>query len=201
MTLLSCLQRIPDPRSRHRREYPLYGLLAVLLLAAAHGENSLRGMWLWGKAHAQQLLDYKPLGLWGNARFPALGTFWYVLQKLEPGVLEQVLEGWLGQEEAYAIDGKYLRGSKREGKEALQVVTLAGQRLGQVVRQQVVAQGDELQAALRMLDSVDLQGKIVSADAGLLQTPLVQRVVEKGGPTLAGSKTTTHSSNKPLRSG
>jgi hypothetical protein len=115
--------------------------------------------------------------------------------------LEQVLERWLGQEEAYAIDGKYLRGSKREGKEALQVVTLAGQRLGQVVRQQVVAQGDELQAALRMLDSVDLQGKIVSADAGLLQAPLVQRVVEKGGPTLAGSKTTTHSSNKPLRSG
>lgn len=185
MTLLSCLQRIPDPRSRHRREYPLYGLLAVLLLAAAHGENSLRGMWLWGKAHAQELLDYQPLGLWGSARFPALGTFWYVLQKLEPGVLEQALERWIGQQEAYAIDGKYLRGSKREGKQALQVVTLAGQRLGQVVRQQVVAQGDVLQAALQMLDSVDLQGKVVSADAGLLHTPLVQRVVEKGGPTSA----------------
>ncbi|MGQ9887537.1 MAG: hypothetical protein ACUVSX_03515 [Aggregatilineales bacterium] len=52
MTLLSCLQRIPDPHSRHRREYPLYGLLAILLLAAAHGEHALRGMWLWGKAHA-----------------------------------------------------------------------------------------------------------------------------------------------------
>ncbi|MGQ9890018.1 MAG: transposase family protein, partial [Aggregatilineales bacterium] len=81
MTLLSCLQQIPDPRSRHRREYPLHGLLAVLLLAAAHGENALRGMWLWGKAHAQQLLD-QPLGLWGSARWPALGTFWYALQKL-----------------------------------------------------------------------------------------------------------------------
>ncbi|MGQ9890105.1 MAG: hypothetical protein ACUVSX_16700 [Aggregatilineales bacterium] len=48
---MSCLQRIPDPRSRHRREYPLYRLLASLPLAA-HGENALRGMWLWGKAHA-----------------------------------------------------------------------------------------------------------------------------------------------------
>lgn len=78
------------------------------------------------------------------------------------------------------------------------MVTLAGQRLGQVVRQQVVAQEDVLQAALRMLDSVDLQGKVVSADAGLWQSPLVQRVVEKEGPTSAGSKTTGRSSNKPL---
>lgn len=193
MTLLSCLRQIPDPRSRHRREYPLYGLLAVLLLAVAHGENSLRGMWLWGKARAQALQSYRPLGLWGNARFPTLGTFWYVLQKLEPGVLEEALGPWTASEEAYAVDGKYLRGSKREHQGALQVVTLAGQRLGQVLRQQVAEEGDALQTALRILDSVELMGKVVSADAGLLQTPLVQRVVEKGGPTSATSKTTSRS--------
>ena len=171
MTLLWCLQQLPDPRSRHRREYPLYSLLAVLLLAAAHGENSLRGMWLWGQARAQALQSYRPLGLWGNARFPTLGTFWYALQKLAPGALEQALGPWADEEEAYTVDGKYLRGSKRGGKEALQVVTLAGQRLGQVLRQQVVEQGDALQAALAMLDTVELTGKVVSADAGLLQAP------------------------------
>ncbi len=49
-TLLEVLQSIPDPRSRRGRIYPLYGLLAVLLLAAMHGERSLLGMWQWGKA-------------------------------------------------------------------------------------------------------------------------------------------------------
>jgi threonine/homoserine efflux transporter RhtA len=31
MLLLSCLQRIADPRSRHQREYFLCGLLAVFM--------------------------------------------------------------------------------------------------------------------------------------------------------------------------
>lgn len=43
MTLLERLQQISDPRSRHRREYPLYALLAIVILAVAHGENALRG--------------------------------------------------------------------------------------------------------------------------------------------------------------
>jgi hypothetical protein len=37
MSLLECLQQISDPRSRNRREYPLYALLAIVILAAMHG--------------------------------------------------------------------------------------------------------------------------------------------------------------------
>jgi len=40
MGLLSRLRQVPDPRSRRRREYPLHGLIAILILAAAHGEGS-----------------------------------------------------------------------------------------------------------------------------------------------------------------
>jgi len=43
MSLLEHLQQISDPHSRHRRECPLYALLAMVILAAVHGENSLRG--------------------------------------------------------------------------------------------------------------------------------------------------------------
>jgi len=44
VSLISRLKSIPDPRPRHRREYTLHGLLSLLVLAAAHNENSLRGM-------------------------------------------------------------------------------------------------------------------------------------------------------------
>ncbi len=47
MSLLSRLRQVPAPRSRHRREYPLPGFLAILILAAAHGETSLRGIWIF----------------------------------------------------------------------------------------------------------------------------------------------------------
>ena len=114
MSLIERLKQIPDPRSRRRREYPLYALLAVLILAAAHGENSLRGMWMWAQARAEQLQRAPVLGLWAIRRFPSLGTFWYLLTKLDAGVLEQALQGWGNLEaSSLALDGKTLRGSKR----------------------------------------------------------------------------------------
>jgi hypothetical protein len=182
MSVLERLKAIPDPRSRRRREYPHYSLLAILILAAAHGENSLRGMWIWGKERAEQLLGYYPLGLWANTRFPSLGTFWYLLSLMDAGALEKALTGRVEQEHAYAIDGKHLRGSKRKsGKAALQVVTLVGHKLHDAIQQTAVGRQDELEAALRLLEEIDLEGKVVSADAGLLNAPLAQKVVAKKG--------------------
>lgn len=186
MSLLERLKRIPDPRSRRRREYPHYGLLAILILAAAHGENSLRGMWQWGKERAERLLAYRPLGLWANPRFPSLGTFWYLLSRLDAGVLEAALAESVDKEQWYAVDGKHLRGSQRKsGRRALQVITLVGQQMHDALQQVKVEGGDELGAALRLLEGIDLEGKVASVDAGLLQAPLVRRVVEKKGDTLA----------------
>jgi hypothetical protein len=40
MNVIQALKTIPDPRSRRGRQYPLFGLLAIVLLAAMHGERS-----------------------------------------------------------------------------------------------------------------------------------------------------------------
>ncbi|MFN3741973.1 MAG: transposase family protein [Anaerolineales bacterium] len=191
MSLLSLLKTIPDPRSRRRREYPLHGMLAILILAAAHGENSLRGMWQWAREREEKLLNFWPLDLWANDRLPSLGTFWYLLTRLSADALRGVLRAWGGNEAERALDGKALRGSKRAEEPALRVVTMMGQTLYQVLAQQPVEEGDELAAALRLLEAEDLAGKVVSADAGLLKIPLVHKVVEKGGPISAQSKTIT----------
>lgn len=175
-SLLDVLRQIKDPRSRQGRIYPLWGILALLTLAAMHGETSLRGMWHWGKLRAEQLVNN--LGLW---RYPALSTMWYSLQRLDTGVLEEGLRPWLPGEGAYAVDGKVLRGSKRPGERALEVLALVGQGLGQVLAQRQVEGGDELAAALALLEEVPLEGKVVSADAAILRAPFAQKVVEKGG--------------------
>ncbi len=186
MSLIERLKQIPDPRSRRRREYPLYALLAVLILAAAHGENSLRGMWMWAQARAEQLQRAPVLGLWAIRHFPSLGTFWYLLSKLDAGVLEQALQGWGNLEaSSLALDGKTLRGSKRgKAQAALQVVVLASQQVGNILAQGEVPAGQELEAALALFERVDLEGKVVSADAGLLHATLTQKVVAKKGAIL-----------------
>ena len=40
MNVIQALTTIPDPRRRRGRQYPLFGLLAIVLLAAMHGERS-----------------------------------------------------------------------------------------------------------------------------------------------------------------
>jgi hypothetical protein len=61
---------------------------------------------------------------------------------------------------------------------------MVGQTMGGIVGQRLVEGGDELAAALQLLEEVPIEGTVISADAGLLKTPLVQKVVEKGGATL-----------------
>ena len=194
-SLLALLRTVPDPRSRRGRIYPLYGLLAVLILAAMHGENTLLGMWQWAKAREEQLVDYFPLGLWARPHLPSLATFWQVLRKLDAGVLEYVVGQWVQSwsgEQAYALDGKEMRGSKRRpGERALRALTLAGHTLQGIVAARQVGQGNELAAALALLEEVPLEGKVVSADAGLLHAIFAQKVVKKGGPTSGQSRTTS----------
>ena len=61
-SFLDLLRAIPDPRSRRGRIYPLYGMLAVLVLAAMHGENCLLGMWQWAKEREARLVKEMRLG-------------------------------------------------------------------------------------------------------------------------------------------
>lgn len=159
-----------------------------MILAAMHGENSLLGMWQWAKEREVCLVNEEPLGLWARPHLPGLVTFWLVLQKIDAGVLERVVQQWVLRwtgEQGYAVDGKTMRGSKRRrGERALQVLTIAGQALRGIVGQRRVEDGDELAAALELLEEAPVEGKMVSADAGILKAPFGQKVVEKGGAIL-----------------
>ncbi len=127
-SLLGYLSRVRDPRRRQGRIYPLAGILAILILAALHGESSLRGMWVWAKEREEKLIKEKVLGFWGAGRLPALSAIWYLLRDLDGEALEGAIAAWAAQWggiSALRVDGKALRGSKRTGMPALQVVTEA----------------------------------------------------------------------------
>jgi hypothetical protein len=180
-TVLQALKEIPDPRKRQGRQYPLYGLLAVLVLAALQGQRSLRGMWQWASGREAEWLSYPSPGFRAVKRIPGLSTFWYALSKLSAGELERALQGLPGAEGELAVDGKRLRGSRREGETALQVIILAGTRLQEVWEQRAGEGGDELGAAIVLLEDFAPEGEVIGADAGLLQASFVQKVMEKRG--------------------
>lgn len=182
-SLLAYLREVPDPRGRQGRRYQLECLLAILILAALNGEHSLRGMWVWAQHHAEMLIE--ELQMWDVGRIPALDTFWNLMRRLDVEALLRAVNRWLAAwegVESLSLDEKVLRGSKREGEKALQVITAFAQRLGRVLEQVEVPEGDQTKAALALLEGLPLEGKVVTMDAGLLERPVVKAIVEKGGP-------------------
>ncbi|MGC8826284.1 MAG: hypothetical protein ACP5TV_04670, partial [Anaerolineae bacterium] len=149
----------------------------MLLAGALEGEGSLRGMWLRGKKYWEKLVQR--VGWLGVPKPPCLTTVWYALRRVDEQKLGEALAGWLG-EEVWSVDGKTLRGSKRAGEGALQVLVLAAQRNGKVLAQRRVEGGDEVEAVLALLSEVPVEGKVVSMDAGLMRRPEVRRLRERG---------------------
>ncbi len=61
-------------------DIPIQSLLAALILAAINGQASLRGMWLWARAHSDWLTRHLPFH---RNRIPALETFRTLLCRLD----------------------------------------------------------------------------------------------------------------------
>jgi hypothetical protein len=186
-SLLGCLRALPDPRRRQGRRYPLASLLGLLILAALHGETSLRGMWLWSRQHWDGL--WWPLGF-GSPHFPALTTIWNLLGAVDEEVLDQLVSAWLAEVLGHPVggvsaDGKVLRGSRRDAAPGMGLVALARHDLGSVVRQRQVPHGShELPTLLALLHDVPLQDQIVTLDAGLLCADTTQVVRAQQGDYL-----------------
>jgi len=183
-SLLGRLQILPDPRRRQGRRYPLGSLLGLLILAALHGETSLRGMWLWARHHWDDV--WWPLGF-GSPHFPALTTIWNLLGALDADVVDHIVSDWLGELLGQPVggvsaDGKVLRGSRRAGLPAVWLVALARHDVGSVVRQRQVAAGShELPTLLALLREMPLDNQIVTLDAGLLCAETTQVIHAQQG--------------------
>jgi hypothetical protein len=178
-SLLGRLRMLPEPRRRQGRRYPLAAMLGLLLLAALHGESSLRGMWLWTRTHWDEL--WWPLGF-GSPDFPALTTLGNLLGALDADAIDRLVSSWLTEVLGQPIggvsaDGKVLRGSRRSDVPGVWLVALARQDLGSVVRQREVAPGShELPTLLALLRETPLHDQVVTLDAGLLCAETTQVV-------------------------
>jgi hypothetical protein len=107
MTLREALSQIPDPRARNR-QYPLWGLLALILVAFLSRVDSLRGVERFARANPH-LLPH--LGL---RKPPGHTILTLLLHRLDPEKLQEAfLRVFPGADlgEVLVVDGKHLKGS------------------------------------------------------------------------------------------
>lgn len=193
-SLLSFLAEVPDPRSRHGRQHPLSAVLALVCCAILCGARGFTAIAQW--AHDQDITLMHRLGF--TRRPPKMGGIRKLLLALNRTAFEAALTRWaealLGQAvgcaisapEPFALDGKTARGSFDGLHKAVHLLSLMAHETGLTVAQMPVPNGaqertNEHKTALRLLEQLVLEGRVITGDAIFCQRDLCQQILDQKG--------------------
>jgi predicted transposase YbfD/YdcC len=181
------LLKLSDKRKARGKRYALGLVLVLIVLAKLSGENTPLGIADWGRQHVVELCALLAVK---RASLPAHNTYRRVLREaVNVAELQQVVSHVLSQQPGVgwsvliALDGKTLRGSIPAGQtKGLHLLAAYLPSEGIVLMQVAVdCKENEISAAPRVLNSLDLRGKIVRGDALLTQRALSIQIVAAGG--------------------
>ena len=180
--LWAVLGTIPDRRGRKGRQYSLRSLLGISIAAMLAGANDLRAIFRWGRR-----LQPDALAAFGitNGKAPCHATYHYFFASLDGDAVAGVLGRSAMDAEPpdhIALDGKTLRGSRREDAKGLHVLSAYVTALSAVVGDLVVEpDANEITAAVTLLKELPLKGAVITGDAIFAQREICRHVRDGGG--------------------
>jgi predicted transposase YbfD/YdcC len=176
--LLAYLATITDPRARAGRRHPLAAILALAAAAVLAGARSVTAIAEWAADAPQPVraaLGTRRDPLTGRWAVPAETTIRRTLARLDAEALAAAIGGWLADRErpsqrrrAVAVDGKTLRGARRDGRQVHLLAAMEHATRAVLAQRQVDGAPGEVPAFQPLLSDLDLAGVVVTADA--LQT-------------------------------
>jgi predicted transposase YbfD/YdcC len=177
---------LTDPRMSGKCRHELIDIVTITILAVMCGANELTQVQLWGEHNQDWLEEFLEL----PNGIPSHDTFGRVLGLIDAEEFALGLSQWMQalagslDGEIVAIDGKTLRGSfdKKSGLKRLHLINAwardNGLVLGQVACEN--GSGSEPKAVLKLLEILDIQGAVVTLDAGCVTQEIVKAIDQKG---------------------
>lgn len=186
--LLAFLAQIPEPRGRQGRRHPLAAMLAATVCAFLQGARGYSAIAQW--IHSQDASIWHLLGF--TRKPPTQGAFRNLLLRLPSAHLEQAVRVWithcLGQPDpeaalqAVAMDGKTLCGTLKAHERAVHLLSLLDHATGCTLSQtRVDGKTNEAKAALELLTSLVLKGRVVTGDAMFCQRDVCEEILRRKG--------------------
>jgi len=186
--LLDALGQIPDPRGRQGRRHPLAAMLAAIVCAVLCGARGYRPIVQW--LHLQDVSTWHWLGFLRKP--PTRNCFRDLLMAIPPEAFEEALRCWLGESfsfspsaeslSAVSLDGKSLCGTLQPHQRAMHLLSMLDQATGCVLSQcEVDQKTNEAKAALDLLKTLVLEGRIVTGDAMFCQREVCEAVLDAQG--------------------
>ena len=190
--LITILREVPDPRTGNATRHDLLEVLTIALTASICGCESCVEFADFAEDREQLFREFLHL----ENGLPSHDTFSRLLRLIDPQALSACLGRFLdalGTDGGgvVAIDGKTLRRSfdRAAGASPLQVVTAFAAEAQLVIGQKAVAAGgNEITAARALLETLDLKGALVTADAIHCNVETARMVRARGGDYLFALK-------------
>ena len=191
-SLLFFLSQISDPRSPKGRQHSLPAILGASCSAILCGARGFTAIGEWLKN--QELSRVHRLGFTRTP--PTFHGIRKVLIALDVRALETALTQWVehllgrsvdgGVWQAFALDGKTSRGSFDGLAKAVHLLSLVAHESGLTLAQTRVPDGthdktNEHKTALKLLDGLVLQGRVITGDAMFCHRDICQKIRDQKG--------------------
>lgn len=186
-SLYDHFQGISDPRKAKGKRYSLVDLLVLIFLAKICGQDTPVEIADWAKNHTEELM--KMLKLKRNW-MPHHNTYRRVFQDVvSEAEFKAMMESYHQQAESgevLGMDGKALRGTRIPGQERSDYVLSIydGENQRVLAQETVEEKENEIVAAPKVLERVNLAGKIITGDALHTQRAISAYIVEQQGDYL-----------------
>jgi predicted transposase YbfD/YdcC len=187
--LAACFAGLADPRQTSRCDHRLVDILAIAVCAVIACAESWEDIQLYGQSKRAWLETFLEL----PNGIPSHDTFRRVFMLLDPDAFEACFARWAQslagtvEREVVALDGKALRrsGSRRHERGPLHLVSAWASERGLALGQRAVDGGsNEIAAIPGLLDTLHLDGCIVTLDAMGCQKGIAERIRAKGADYL-----------------
>jgi len=185
---LEFLRQVPDTRGRQGQRHSLSATLAAVVCAVLCGARSYEAIAQW--LHLQDVSTWHWLGFWRTP--PKKTGIRSILLSVDPQALEAVVRCWLAETldveldeqnlQPVSIDGKTVRGSLQQHERAIHLLSALDQTTGCVLSQsRMPPTTNEAKAALELLKTITLKGRVVVADAMFCQREVCEHILHEHG--------------------
>ena len=187
------LSQIKDTRHMGYVEHNLVDVLILVMGAVISGMTELADMMVY---FASKIDFYKEH--FGIEKYPSKPTLSRILNMIDGDSVGEIISQIMRENagnigEIIAVDGKAIRSTKRKCKahSFLQIVTAYATESGVTLSQSAISHEDktnEIPVFQSMLDSLDVKGKTITADAMHCQKNTCSKIIDKGGNYIFGLK-------------
>jgi hypothetical protein len=180
--LFEILCEIPDPRQRRGVRHQIQSIMATALCAVLAGARSITAIAEWAAEQSPQTL--RQMGS-KYGRPPSERTYRRTFAIVDVQEIDRRTGRWMAERQrslaaaAVALDGKTVRGSGDGDKGAVHLLSAIVHGSGTVVAQIVVdSKTNEITRVEPLLEDLNIEGAVVTADALLTQKKIAEHLVK-----------------------